>query len=222
MTEKQNIYQIISAISSEVGAIELTEKSGVPFPFRGIDHTVNVLSPVLRRHGVITVPQVQSLIVTPKDVGNRTVKTAEVITKFTFYAPDGTFIEAITAGLADDFGDRSVAQAQSVAFRIALLQTFTLPTQSPDPEETGQKTQDDAAAIKETAEKQPTKTEASISEIRAEIAKFIADPATPYDGAMVNALGNEISGETPDEWGGKLPILKKLLARLEAGEVAGG
>ena len=46
-------------------------------------------------------------------------------------------ITATTGGLANDYADRSTAQAQSVAFRVALLQTFALPTHSPEPEQTG-------------------------------------------------------------------------------------
>lgn len=141
-----NIVQLISLISKEAGALAPESKGGVPFPFRGVDGTVNHLAPFLQRYGVVVVPRVIKAVTTPNAVGNRTVKTTEVETEFTFYAPDmKTSVTATTAGLADDFADRSAAQAQSVAYRIALLQTFTLPTQSPEPEQTGEVVQNGRA-----------------------------------------------------------------------------
>src|SRR5690606_3994165 len=63
-----------------------------------------------------------------------------VLVEYTFYAPDGSSVVVVTPGLADDFADRSTAQAMSVAYRVALLQLFHLPTHSKEPEETGEET----------------------------------------------------------------------------------
>ena len=53
-----SIYQIISKVSEEAGALAPESKGGVPFAFRGIDGTVAHLSPVLRKYGVVVVPTV--------------------------------------------------------------------------------------------------------------------------------------------------------------------
>lgn len=136
-SEGLNIYQILDRISNEAGALAPIEKGGVPFPFRGVDSTVAHLSPFLRKYGVVVVPAILDRETTTAPSGSKVLARTTLITRFTFYAPDGSFIEAHTAGEATDFADRSTAQAQSVAFRIALLQTFALPTQTKEPEETG-------------------------------------------------------------------------------------
>lgn len=137
-----NIYQIISKIGQEAGALAPEKTGGVPFAFRGVDGTVAHLVPHLRKYGVITVPEVIDQQVTQREVGNnKTITQTQITTRFHFYAPDGTSVTATTAGLAQDYSDRSTSQAQSVAFRIALLQTFTLPTHDKEPELAGEEVQ---------------------------------------------------------------------------------
>jgi len=219
------IIKLISKISEEAGALAPTKNpaGGVPFSYRGIDSTVNHLSPLLHKYGVITVPEIVSITVTPTPNGNRTVKTTEVVTRYRFYAPDGSHVDSTTAGLADDFGDRSTAQAQSVAFRVALLQTFTLPTDSPDPEETGQVVQDGIAKGDATA---PPKAPAEpkldeVGKLRAEIGGYIVGEESAYDAETVNSLGNQIAGagKSPEDWGADKVVLKKLIAALKKGEM---
>lgn len=147
ISEDLNIYQRINLVSKEAGALEAKKGgSGVPFPFRGIDSTINHLSPFLRKYGVIFVPTVVQHQVEHVDDGKRTVTWSDVVTSYTFYAPDGSNVTATTPGIAMDYADRSTAQAMSVSLRIALLQTFGLPTQTKEPEETGQEVIDGAGA----------------------------------------------------------------------------
>lgn len=142
-----NIYQRINAISQEAGALAPVAKGGVPFAFRGIDGTVAHVTPFMHKYGVFNTSRVISHLVTERELANgKIVKTTQVEVEFEFFAPDGTSVTSVTPGLADDFGDRSSAQAMSVAYRIALLQIFHLPTHSPDPEETGQTVMDGAAS----------------------------------------------------------------------------
>lgn len=214
----QQIYGLISTISKEAGALEPTSKAGLPFPFRGVDGVVNHVSSLMQKYGVIVVPTVIEHTVVPREVGNRVVKTTMVTTTFTFYAPDGSFIQATTAGLADDFGDRSTAQAQSVAFRIALLQTFTLPTQSPEPEQTGQAVDDELSKIPVAQVtkpvKPPTATEVKIEETRAKITKYIG--AKILEGEDVNKIGDEVSGgKARRVWTNSAPDMAKLLVEIE-------
>lgn len=222
----RSIVELISIISKEAGALAPESKGGVPFPFRGVDGTVNHLAPKLQKYGVIVVPEVLSAITTPNAVGNRTVKTSEVTTRFTFYAPDGSYIQATTAGLADDFADRSVAQAQSVAYRIALLQTFSLPTQSPEPEESGQAVQDGRGATPAAAPQQPralsTITNAGVGRAPETAAEFVAEikkaaGAKGLTGAQINAKGQELANDDPD-WMNNTAVLKAVLDAIRAVE----
>lgn len=226
---QKNIYQLISIISTEAGSLEPTAKQGVPFPFRGVDGVVNHLSPLLRKYGVITVPEVINVTVTPREVGQRVVKTTEVVTRFHFYAPDGTSVVAQTAGLADDFADRSTAQAQSVAYRVALLQTFTLPTQSPEPEQTGQEVMDNkdaktaSRAVQNATGGATTAASAQASGVEAaQSAVREAWEALHGEGDIGYVqLGNKLNNTKDfNAWGKSVPKLEKLKEAIEKGEVA--
>lgn len=222
--ESMNIIQLITKIKDEVGALEKTKESGgVPFPFRGIDSTINHLSAALIKYGVVTVPTVEEHMVSSREAGNRVVKTTEVMTRFRFYAPDMTYVDSTTAGLADDFGDRSTAQAQSVAYRIALLQTFSLPTQSPEPEVTGQTVMDHASApakdtragasIKKATARPSTPAASGDDEVgNLRLAAKQAAGAKGLTSSQLNEMGVAISADFFTE----VDSLKKLVAEIEA------
>lgn len=151
--EDLNIFQRVAAISKEAGALAPESKGGVPFAFRGVDGTVAHVTPFMHKYGVLVFPSGINHVVTEREVldkqGNptgRIVKTSQVETTFTVVGPSGDAFTIQTAGLADDFADRSTAQAQSVAYRIALLQLFHLPTHDKDPEQAGEETQRAIAA----------------------------------------------------------------------------
>jgi hypothetical protein len=207
-TEKEpqplNIVQIISRISSEAGALAPLQGKGVPFPFRGIDGTVNHLAPLLQKHGVIVIPTVLEHLVSTRELDKgRALTQSEVTVKFTFYAPDGSSLDATTVGLAQDYSDRCAAQAQSVALRVALLQTFTLPTQMPDPEEIGEQVK--AQQARDNAPKPPTRTETAINKaagaggagsVTGLQSQVKAAAGTKgLSGPEINALGQAISAD---------------------------
>lgn len=226
----KNIYQIISAVSTESGALAPSKAGGVPFPFRGIDGTINHLTPKLREYGVITVPEVLDYEFTQREANQgKVVTSCRARVKFTFHAPDGTSVSAVTLGQADDFADRAAAQAQSVAFRVALLQTFTLPTQSPEPEQTGQ-------AVEDSRSKGPTASDQAINKARQpqvpakgdgnwhqKIVKEIINNTEDDRGKDdVNALLNQILKEkklTSND-ANRTKVYPELYERLKAGEVA--
>lgn len=217
-----NIFQRIVAIRREVGALAPQSKGGVPFPFRGIDGTVNHLAAALNKYEIVVVPSVVQAVTTPNAVGSRTVKTTEVTTRFDFYAPDGSMFSATTVGLADDFADRSAAQAQSVAFRIALLQTFFLPTQQPEPEETGQAVMDNRGAPAAPQQPRSANTVAaakadSPEKLKAEVK--IAAGKQGWTAAEINAKGNLIAGGEGG-WLNNADVLAKLKVAIEANEKA--
>lgn len=198
MTE--NIYQIISKIGEEAGALAPEKTGGVPFAFRGVDGTVAHLVPHLRKYGVITVPEVVSQNVTQREVGNnKTITQTEVLTRFHFYAPDGTSVTATTAGLAQDYSDRSTSQAQSVAFRIALLQTFTLPTHDKEPEVAGEETQ---KVIADNPKSTPAPTKPAESSERDDIKAWLTEQSKAVPGDL---KGSKYLGLLVDsgEFGGR-------------------
>lgn len=216
------IIEILNTISEEAGALAPERSGGVPFAFRGVDQVVGHLSPLLKKHGVVIVPEVVDRVTSTREIGNsKAITQTDLLTKFTFYAPDGSSVSATTAGLAQDYADRSAAQAQSVAFRVALLQVFKLPTTDKEPELAGEETQKYIEAqTKEQKTEKPATTKRTAKNAQADLQKVIADKSNPYDGNAINALGNKITGKEPSEWFSDLNTLEEILKKVEAGEVA--
>ena len=137
------IYPAMLRAQKLIGAVakaSRNEQQG--FNFRGIDAVVNTVGPALREAGVIVVPSVSRLDYDPVQVERRrgdrvdiqhSIQVRAHVT-YRFIAEDGSEVEVPVVGEAIDYGDKGVAKAMSVAFRIALLQTFAIPTDDPDPD----------------------------------------------------------------------------------------
>ena len=131
------IIEALSAVMDEVGAVRKDDRNtSQNFNFRGIDAVVNAVSPALRRHKVVVTPEVMSCDYGTVEVGrNRTpMGHVRVVVRYTFTADDGSTLAATVPGEAMDSGDKATAKAMSVAFRTALLQALSLPTDEPDPD----------------------------------------------------------------------------------------
>lgn len=125
------IFELIPKIMNDVGAVEKNRKNsqGTGYQFRGIDDVLNALSSPLSSHGVFVVPEVLNMVREErqsKSGGNLIYTILDV--KFTFFAPDGSSVVAITKGEAMDSGDKSCNKAMSAAMKYALIQTFSIPT----------------------------------------------------------------------------------------------
>lgn len=216
--EPGQIYGLITEVKKKAGALGKEKSQGINFPFRGIDGTINHLAPHLQEVGIITVPRlIEHELIKQEDAKGRTVTTSRVEVEYTFYAPDGSYVQATTAGEAQDYADRATAQSQSVAFRIALLQTFTLPTQSPEPEVTGQAAQDkQVSAVQQKLEKArvapATKEPSARDKVRTE---WIETGKAEKE--SVNKLVAAVKAEDKNLKGDD--VFVAVLKRLKAGEV---
>lgn len=133
-TEKPTIVEALSAVMAEVqGVGKDSLNTDQNYRFRGIDAVVNAVGPVLRKHCVIVVPMLEKAsyrdVLTSRGKPSRE-STVEV--RYRFHGPAGDFLDAVVPGEAMDFGDKGVAKAMSVAYRIALLQALCIPTDEPD------------------------------------------------------------------------------------------
>jgi hypothetical protein len=105
------------------------------FSFRGVDSVVNAVGPAMRKHGVVVTPLLESVAYDDVLTSNDKRQTAcRVIVTFKFYGPAGDSVKARVAAEAWDSGDKAAPKAMSVAFRVALLQSFALPTDEQDPD----------------------------------------------------------------------------------------
>lgn len=137
MSNTLTIAQALNEVMKEVGAVAKKDKNTAQgFNFRGIDAVVNAVSPALQKYGVIVVPSVEDYEYHSVEIGkNRTVMGhVKVKVSYTFIGSGGDAIKATVVGEAMDSGDKATAKAMSVAFRTALLQTLSLPTDEPDPD----------------------------------------------------------------------------------------
>ena len=129
------VTEALAAVMTDVQAVAKKDRNDhQKFNFRGIDAVLNAVGPALRKHGVVVVPNVDS--VTYDDVTTSTGKGAtacRVLVTYTFHHGDSSLTCRVAAE-AWDHGDKAAAKAMSVAFRTALLQALALPTDEPDPD----------------------------------------------------------------------------------------
>lgn len=126
-----NIYEAIHAVMEDVGAIgKDSRNSSQGFMFRGIDAVMNKLNPALIKHKVFVVPEIleQTREERVNTKGTNLIYSICKI-KYTFYAEDGTNVQAIVIGEGMDTGDKATNKAMSIAFKYACFQVFCIPTE---------------------------------------------------------------------------------------------
>ena len=136
--KKMSIYEAISRCMEEIGAVgkdAVNKQQG--FKYRGIDAVMNAINPALVKNHVFIVPEVLD-----QQRQERTTNKGAVLIysicriKYTFYAEDGSFIEAVTVGEGMDSGDKATNKAMAIAFKYACFQVFCIPSEEmKDPDE---------------------------------------------------------------------------------------
>lgn len=128
---KMNIYEAISRCMEEIGAVgkdAVNKQQG--FKYRGIDAVMNAINPALIKNHVFIVPEVLE-----QSREERTTKNGGALIysvcriKYTFFAEDGSHIEAITVGEGMDSGDKATNKAMAIAYKYACFQVFCIPTE---------------------------------------------------------------------------------------------
>lgn len=124
------------------------------FNFRGVDRVVNAVGPVLRKHGVIVVPElVKAEYRDVTRAGGGRSHECLVEMRYRWIGPNGDEIVATVAGENLDTSDKSTSKAQSVAWRTCLIQMLAIPTGDPDPDsiniERGEQPTPDANAYRD-------------------------------------------------------------------------
>ncbi len=136
MSDQPTVVQALSAVMADVQAIAKRDRNeSQRFLFRGIDAVMNAVGPALRAHGVVIVPE--HIDAEHRDTQTTTGKAAREVTlvvTYRAYGPAGDSIAIQAPGESLDSGDKGTAKAMSVAYRTALLQALTIPTDEPDPD----------------------------------------------------------------------------------------
>lgn len=135
-TPSPTIRELMTRVMADVRSVSKSSRNTEQnYNFRGIDDVLNAVGPAMRDHGIIAMPEL--LDVSYRDVTTSRGKPSRECTvrvKYTFYGPAGDELSCVVPGESMDFGDKGTAKAMSVAFRIALLQSFALPTTDTDPD----------------------------------------------------------------------------------------
>lgn len=112
-------------------------QGGTRYSYRGVDRVVNATRPVLERHGILLVPYVSSYEQRdiPRQTGGRSGMSI-VHMEYWVYGPQGDHLPmpVRVIGEAMDTSDKDAAKAQSVAWRVALIQLLHIATGDPDPD----------------------------------------------------------------------------------------
>lgn len=125
------IYSAILNVMSDVGAIGKDKKNAQQgFKYRGVDDVMNALQPAMVKHGIFAVPYIVDHKREERTTGRGGTLLYSICTvKYTFYAKDGSSVEAVVIGEGMDSGDKATNKALSAAFKYACFQTFCIPTE---------------------------------------------------------------------------------------------
>lgn len=217
----QSIHAIIPLIREELGAISKDDEAtaGAKFKYRGHDQIVNAIVPLFNKYGVFTTVEDEHLVYSGRPAANNKWATAAVISKrVTFHAPDGSSVSSTIVAESVDNGNKATSQAQTYAYRIALTQTFTIPTGEPDPDSTtGDFGVGNSTPVAEPT--QPAVASAPVDELRARVKElFAARDITAKE--EIQARGTKFFNGR-EGWEKTPAALNKLIKALEAGEMIG-
>lgn len=134
-----SVHQAVAACIADVKAVgKDSEVTSGParFHFRGVDAVVNAAHIVLAKHQVIVAPvSSKPTYGTVQFSGGKSGRLVDLEVTFRWFGPRGDHFDTQVYGEAMDSGDKATSKAASVAYRTALLQTLSLPTGDPDPDE---------------------------------------------------------------------------------------
>ena len=150
------IYKSIIEVMKKINAIGKDRKNQQQnFAYRGIDDVMNELHGALSECGVFVVPEVlEENRSTGKSKSGGELYYTRLKIRFTFYAEDGSHIDAVVIGEAMDSGDKASNKALSIGLKYAMLQVFCIPTEDEkDPD--AQSPQPQAGSMKPATEKKP-------------------------------------------------------------------
>jgi hypothetical protein len=126
------INAVQAALVMQGGISKNRKNQAQGYSFRGIDDMYNELSPMLAKEGLVILPSYSDRQVVEREGRNGGALFYTTLRgDFTFRsAKDGSEVKVSTFGEAMDSGDKATNKAMSAALKYALMQTFTIPTES--------------------------------------------------------------------------------------------
>lgn len=137
--DRPSIAHTIVAVMRDVTSVAKDDQFNggqTRYAYRGVDRVVKALSASMRKHGLVMLPQAAVPVSTAVTTSQgKPANRVELLVTYRLYhlATDESLTVTVAAE-AMDSSDKAVSKAMSVAWRTALLQTFFLPTDEPDPD----------------------------------------------------------------------------------------
>ena len=145
------IYGKIADCMRQLGAIGKDSRNTQQgFMYRGVDAVMNALNPVLTANRMFCVPEVLEQHRDERQTrsgGNLIYSILKM--RYTLYAEDGSSVSAVVIGEGMDSADKGSNKAMSVAYKYAMFQIFSIPTEEmadPDAETPPESTKKPARA----------------------------------------------------------------------------
>ena len=142
--ESMNIYQKISAISSEVGRVQMTLNVSTgksSYKAVSINDVVDSLLPLMQKYGVVVIPVSKEIIeaeqiTTTSQYGDKTQFYVRLKAEFEAVNIDNPDERVRACGYGDgiDSGDKATGKANTYARKNALLDLFNLSRGADDPD----------------------------------------------------------------------------------------
>lgn len=127
------IYKKIGEILKDIEPVKKAkDNTQQNYKFRGIEDAMNMLSPILAKHGVFPTTEKVEDVSSEGVVSKNGGAGYHYVRRYTFhfYAEDGSFVKTQVDGEAIDYGDKSSNKAYSTAYREALWKLFIVPFMS--------------------------------------------------------------------------------------------
>jgi ERF superfamily protein len=135
-TTPPQIHGLMAAVLADLPSVPKGDwNDAQKFKFRSIDAVMDVLNPVLAKHGVYLTPDVEERISEVRQSRQGTsMWTVHLRVRYRFYAPDGSSVEAVGWGEGMDLGDKATSKAMTMALKYVLFQVFCIATDDADPD----------------------------------------------------------------------------------------
>ena len=136
MAETPKIFSTINSVMSELGAITKNKRNQQQgFSYRGVDDVMNALNPLMVKYKLFCVPKVLRNEREERQTSRGSNLLYSIVTmEYTLYAEDGSSVSAVVIGEGMDSGDKATNKAMAIAYKYAMFQIFSIPTEETTPE----------------------------------------------------------------------------------------
>jgi hypothetical protein len=129
-----SVYKAINAVQADLSSVGITKdrrNQAQGYSFRGIDDCYNAIAPLLAKHGLCILPRVLGRDVREVTNAKGTLLFYTSVTvEYDFVsAEDGSKHTISMFGEAMDSGDKATNKALSAAYKYAVMQAFSIPTE---------------------------------------------------------------------------------------------